>query len=111
MRDWGPHAALAVLYLVALIMTEVLTNTAVAALMTPIAITLAGAMECSPRPFIFAVMFASSAAFASPIGYQTHMMVYGAGGYKFRDYVRIGAPLDLIYWIVASLMIPVIWPF
>jgi di/tricarboxylate transporter len=109
-HHWGPHAALATLYLVALVMTEILSNTAVAALMTPIAITLAEAMGCSARPFIFAVMFASSAAFASPIGYQTHMMVYGAGGYKFRDYVRIGIPLDLLYWVLACLLIPVLWP-
>ncbi len=106
----GPRATLAAIYLMALVMTEVLSNTAVAALMTPIAITLAETMDCSPRPFIFAVMFASSAAFASPIGYQTHMMVYGAGGYKFRDYVKIGAPLDVIYWILASLLIPIFWP-
>jgi di/tricarboxylate transporter len=107
---WGPHIALSGTYLLSMILTEMLSNTAVAALMTPIAITSAHALGYDPRPFVFAVMIAASAGFASPIGYQTHTMVYGAGGYKFRDYLRIGIPLDLLCWVLATLLIPVFWP-
>lgn len=108
--QFGPHVMLSLVYLLALILTEVASNNAVGVLFTPIAIGIAEQMGADPRPFIVAVMFAASAGFATPIGYQTHLFVYGAGGYKYMDFVRIGLPLDILYWIAASLLIPVFWP-
>jgi di/tricarboxylate transporter len=78
--------------------------------MTPIAIGLAQQMGVDPRPFVVAVMFAASASFATPIGYQTNTFVYGAGGYRFMDFVRIGVPLNIIMWVAATLVIPLFWP-
>jgi di/tricarboxylate transporter len=108
---FGPHVVLSGMYFVCMLMTEMISNKAVAALMTPIAISSAVAMGCDPRPFIFAVMFAGSASFATPIGYQTNTMIYGAGGYKFLDYFKIGAPLNLLFWVIATFLIPIFWPF
>ena len=108
--DLGPHLVLSLIYLLALALTEVASNNAVGVLLTPIAIGVAQQMGVDPRPFIVAVMFAASSGFATPIGYQTHLFVYGAGGYKYMDFVRIGLPLDILFWIVASLLIPVFWP-
>ena len=94
-----------------MLLTELIANNAVAALMTPIAISTCYAMGLhDARPFVFAVMFAASAAFATPIGYQTNTMIYGAGGYKFTDFFKIGLPLNLILWLTASLLIPIFWP-
>ena len=108
---YGPRAAIAGIYLMSMVLTELIANNAVAALMTPIAISTCYAMGLhDARPFVFAVMFAASAAFATPIGYQTNTMIYGAGGYKFTDFFKIGLPLNLILWITASLLIPVFWP-
>jgi di/tricarboxylate transporter len=103
-------AVIAAVYLLGLVMTEFLSNNAVAVIFTPIAIELARQLGYDPRPFAVAVMFSASVAFATPIGYQTHMMVYGPGGYRFSDYVKIGVPLDIITAIVACLLIPVFWP-
>jgi len=108
---FGPWVLLAALYLVASILTESVSNNAVAALLTPIAINIALAADVSPIPFLVAVMFGASASFATPIGYQTNTYVYGAGGYKFRDFLKVGLPLNLILWITGSLLIPVFWPF
>jgi di/tricarboxylate transporter len=76
----------------------------------PIAIELAQGLGMDPRPFVVAVMFSATLAFATPIGYQTNMMVYGPGGYRFTDFTRIGLPLNLITWVLVSLLIPVLWP-
>ncbi len=108
---WGPHAVLAVLYLLAAILTEMISNNAVAALLTPIAISLAAGLGVDFRPFVVAVMFASSASFVTPIGYQTNTYVYGAGGYKFTDFSRVGLPLAIALWLMASFLIPQLWPF
>jgi len=108
---FGPHLVLSLIYLLALALTEVASNNAVGVLLTPIAIGVAHQLGVDPRPFIVAVMFAASSGFATPIGYQTHLFVYGAGGYKYMDFVKIGLPLDILFWIVASLAIPMIWPF
>lgn len=107
----GPHVMLSLVYLLALVLTEIASNNAVGVLLTPIAVGIAQQMGVDPRPFVVAVMFAASSGFATPIGYQTHLFVYGAGGYKYMDFVRIGLPLDLLFWIAASLLIPVFWPF
>lgn len=98
------------LYVLTTILTEMLSNTAVAALMTPIAIGVALELGSSPRPFVVAVMFAASAAFATPVGYQTNTYVYGVGGYKFSDFLRIGIPLNVLCFITAMIVIPRIWP-
>ncbi|EAR49493.1 trkA domain protein [Oceanicola granulosus HTCC2516] len=97
-------------YLLATTLTEVVSNNAVAVVMTPIAIGLANALGFDPRPLVIAVMFASSAAFATPIGYQTNTLVYGPGGYRFSDFVRVGLPLNLSLAVIVSLAIPVFWP-
>ncbi|HIG23873.1 MAG TPA: SLC13 family permease [Henriciella marina] len=107
---FGPLAALAVVYLLTSTITELISNNATAILMTPIAIGLAQSLEVDPRAFVVAVMFAASASFATPIGYQTNTLVYTAGGYKFSDFARIGLPLNLFFFAVAMFVIPLFWP-
>lgn len=106
----SPFLLILAVYLIGLIMTEFLSNNAVAVIFTPIAIELAQALGADPRPFVVAVMFSATLAFATPIGYQTNMMVYGPGGYKFTDFTKIGVPLNLITWLLCSALIPLIWP-
>ena len=103
--------ALSAVYLVTMLSSELLSNNAAAALVFPFAIATAQACGASPRPFAMAVAFAASAAFATPIGYQTHMMVWGPGGYKFTDFIKIGLPLDILIWLAASILIPLAWHF
>jgi len=105
-----PRILIALFYLLAAVLTEMVSNNAVAALLTPLGIIVSIQLGVDARPFIAAVMFGSSASFATPIGYQTNTFVYGAGGYKFGDFFRAGFPLAVILWIVASVMIPVFWP-
>ncbi|MCB1086932.1 MAG: SLC13 family permease [Verrucomicrobiae bacterium] len=107
----GPVAVLALLYLLASVLTEVVTNNAVAILLTPIAISIGEQMGIDPRGLVVAVMFGASASFATPIGYQTNTYVYGAGGYRFSDFLKIGVPLNLLLWGVAVVVIPLIWKF
>ncbi|MEM0937020.1 MAG: SLC13 family permease [Pseudomonadota bacterium] len=97
-------------YLLTSVLTELVSNNAVAVVVTPIAIGLAGALGLDARPFVVAVMVAASASFATPIGYQTNMLVYGPGGYRFTDFLRVGIPLNLSVGGLASLLIPYIWP-
>ncbi len=106
-----PALALWVLILTTSVLTETITNNAVAVVMTPIAIALAAAVGVDPRPFVVGVMVAASASFATPIGYQTNTLVYSVGGYRFADYLRVGAPLNLLVGITATLLIPMIWAF
>jgi len=106
----APWIALWLIYLIASLMTELLSNAAVAVVLTPIAMTLAGQMGIDPRPFVVAVMLAASLSFATPIGYQTNTMVYSPGGYKFTDFMRLGVPLNLGIGLIASLLIPLFWP-
>lgn len=110
-RDYGPIGALAIIYFVTTLLTEILSNNAAAALMFPIATATAAQVGVDPRGFVMAVAVAASCGFASPIGYQTHLIVYGPGGYRFTDFVRVGLPLDIVAGIVAILIIPVVWPF
>jgi di/tricarboxylate transporter len=109
--DHGPFAVLAAMYFLAAFLTEMISNNAVAALLTPIAIGVAVQMGVDPRPFVVAVMFASSASFVTPIGYQTNTYVYGAGGYRFADFSKVGLPLAIVLWILACWLIPIMWPF
>jgi len=106
-HDW---LTLATVYFVTLIVTELITNNAAAALMFPLAIKTAEAAGMQPMPFIIVVMVAASCGFATPIGYQTNLMVYGPGGYKFSDYLRVGIPLDILVGIVTVVVMPWAWP-
>lgn len=108
---WGPYAVLAGVYLMTSMFTETVTNNAAAALVFPFAVAIADRIDVSARPFVMAVAFAASASFITPLGYQTNLMVFGPGGYKFTDFVRIGLPLNMILLICATLLIPLVWPF
>ncbi|MBU0529250.1 anion permease, partial [bacterium] len=109
--SYKPLALLSLIYLITIMLTEVSSNAATAILMTPIAFVVSAKIGLDPRPFIFAICFAASASFITPIGYQTNLMVYGPGGYKFTDYMKVGFPLAIIFWILATLLIPIFWPF
>jgi di/tricarboxylate transporter len=106
-----PLVMLGAFYLLASLLTEVLSNNAVAALMVPLAISLAAQLGVDSRPFVIAVCIAASAAFATPIGYQTNTYVYGVAGYKFSDFVKFGLPLNILCFVVAMYVIPAVWPF
>ncbi len=105
-----PFLIIWAIYLLTSVLTELVSNNAVAVVVTPIAIGLAQAMGIDPRPLVIAVMVAASASFATPIGYQTNMMVYGPGGYKFTDFLKVGIPLNLTMGMLVSALIPLIWP-
>lgn len=107
----SPWLALIVVYLITSVFTEVITNNAAAVLVFPIAINIAEQLGVSALPFVIAVMFAASASFMTPLGYQTNMMVMGPGGYRFTDYLKIGIPMALIAAVVTLLLIPIVWPF
>lgn len=108
---FGPLVVLAVLYLLTSILTEFMSNAGTAVLMTPIAVSTAKLLGVDASPFLIAVMFAAATSFMTPVGYQTNTMVYGAGGYKFSDFIKVGAPLNIIYWILGVILIPMFWPF
>lgn len=108
---WKPLAMLACVYLVTSILTEVISNNAAAVLVLPIALGIATTLDLNPRPFMIATAVAASASFATPIGYQTNTYVYGVGGYKFADFLRVGIPMNLIYFVCSMILIPLFWEF
>jgi len=111
MANMPPFLLIFVVYGLTSALTEVVSNNAVAVILTPIAIGLAASLGVDARPFVVAIMFGASASFATPIGYQTNTLVYGPGGYRFTDFLRIGLPLNILMLGVMSLLIPVFFPF
>ena len=106
----SPIVALALVFVLSMFLTELISNNAVGVILTPLAISLAEALSVDPRPFVVAVMFSATCAFMTPIGYQTNTLVYSVGGYKFTDYLRLGTPLNFITAFICILLIPVFWP-
>jgi len=111
LNGYGPLVVLAVIYSVTALLTEFMSNTAAAVLLTPIALTTSEALGIDAKPLIVAVMFAASTSFATPVGYQTNTMVYNAGGYRFTDFMKIGIPLNILFFILAMIFIPRYFPF
>jgi di/tricarboxylate transporter len=106
----GPVAVLSGFYLATSVLTALLSNNATAVLMTPLALGTATALGVDPKPFLLAVMFGASACFVTPIGYQTNLIVMGPGGYTFGDFFRFGLPLNVLLWLMATVLIPLFWP-
>ncbi len=109
--QWGPMGVLVAVIISTMIVTELITNNAAAVLLFPIAMAAAASIQADPRPFAVAVAVAASCSFLTPIGYQTNTMVYGLGGYRFNDFVRLGLPLTVAAILVMMIMIPMTWPF
>ncbi|OAN19300.1 potassium transporter TrkA [Photobacterium jeanii] len=110
-NGWGLYGALVAVYLFTLVLTELVTNNAAAALSFPIAYSLAVSSGADPMPFIMAILFGASASFISPYGYQTNLLVYTVGNYQLKDYVRVGLPLSIVYSLVVLGLIPMLFPF
>ncbi|MDF5044139.1 anion permease, partial [Vibrio parahaemolyticus] len=110
-NGWGGFGALVATYIMPLVLTELVTNNAAAALSFPIGYSMAVGYGVDPMPFIMAVLFGASASFISPYGYQTNLLVYSIGNYKLTDYVRIGVPISIVYSVLVLTLIPVFFPF
>ncbi|RKD88338.1 SLC13 family permease [Mangrovibacterium diazotrophicum] len=110
-KSWGPIGVLITIYLITTIFTEVITNNAAAALVFPIAFAAAEQLHVDPKPFFITICIAASASFATPIGYQTNLLVQGLGNYKFIDYTKVGLPLNIIAFIISITLVPILWPF
>jgi di/tricarboxylate transporter len=110
-KHMGPWAVLAILYLLTMFITEIITNNAAAAIVFPIALSAAIQLGVDPKPFFIAICIAASASFSTPIGYQTNMIVQSIGNYKFNDFIKIGLPLNLLSFILSVIFIPMIWEF
>jgi di/tricarboxylate transporter len=107
----GPHAVLAAFIVLTSLLSHVLSNNSTAVLLVPIGIATAGALGVDPRPFVVGICFGASACFATPIGYQTNLLVYGPGGYRFTDFLRLGMVLNVVVWVTAALLVPRFWSF
>ena len=107
----NPWLALAGIYAITMICTELMSNNAAAVLVFPFALATAQSLQVSIMPFVMAIIIAASCGFATPIGYQTHLMVYGPGGYRFSDFLWIGVPLNLLVMAVTLIVTPLMWPF
>jgi di/tricarboxylate transporter len=110
-RDIGPVGALLLIYLLCMLLAEFLHHSAAVSIMFPIAVATAAQVGVDPRPFVIVVAIACTCCFASPIAYQTHLIVYGAGGYRFNDFIRVGLPLNGVCLVVAMMVIPRVWSF
>jgi di/tricarboxylate transporter len=106
----APVVMISVFYILTVVITALLSNSATAVLLTPLALSLAAHVGVDPKPFLVAIAFGASADFSTPIGYQTNTIVMGPGGYRFSDYLRVGIPLEIIMWILATILIPIFWP-
>jgi di/tricarboxylate transporter len=110
LEGMSPYVILSAFILLTSLLSLFISNNSTAVLLLPIALSTAHAINVDPRPFVIGICFGASACYATPIGYQTNLLVYGPGGYVFKDYLKLGIPLTIGVWVISSIFIPIIWP-